>query len=106
MQSTGCTWTRDYNCHGQQGGRIGSARQDGTLGFKCCCKFKLWKKPARHNKVAKQCRNYIGATGCGWTKQYSCPGQLGGTSGLARRDGTLGYKCCCKHKLWQPSVAQ
>ena len=33
--------------------------------------------------------------GCGWTLQYSCPGQPRGSKGPAGDDGTEGYRCCC-----------
>ena len=33
--------------------------------------------------------------GCGWTVQYSCPGQPHGSKGLAGDDGSEGYRCCC-----------
>ena len=33
--------------------------------------------------------------GCGWTLQYSCPGQPRGIKGPARDDGSESYRCCC-----------
>ena len=33
--------------------------------------------------------------GCGWTLQYSCPGQPRGSKSVAGDDGSEGYRCCC-----------
>jgi len=41
------------------------------------------------------CGDYCSSTGCGWTKQYSCPWAPPGTSGHASNDGSVGYTCCC-----------
>ena len=40
--------------------------------------------------------------GCGWTLQYSCPGQPRGSKGYAGDDGSEGYRCCCGAQTHQP----
>ena len=42
------------------------------------------------------CSKYLADSGCGWTSDYSCPGQVGGSKGTASNDGSEGYKCCCE----------
>jgi lysophospholipase L1-like esterase len=47
------------------------------------------------------CDEYMGTTGCGWTKQFSCPGEPHGSDGSSSNDGTLGYTCCCAAGMWK-----
>mmetsp|Transcript_112259 Transcript_112259/g.362504 ORF Transcript_112259/g.362504 Transcript_112259/m.362504 type:complete len:194 (+) Transcript_112259:1076-1657(+) len=59
--------------------------------------------PARHvpdQPESQQCSSYMGTVGCGWTADFSCPGQDRGTKGRAHDDGSEGYKCCCTDGLW------
>eukprot|EP01052_Picozoa_sp_SAG31_P018292 SAG31_NODE_1291_length_8975_cov_26.197274_4_plen_272_part_00 len=45
---------------------------------------------------ARSCASYCVSTGCGWTKQFSCPWmKTPGTKGRAGDDGSVGYQCCC-----------
>jgi hypothetical protein len=53
--------------------------------------------------VAGECESYLRDTGCGWTKDYACPGKTG-VMGLASDDGTVGYRCCC-NGLATPTAA-
>ena len=53
--------------------------------------------------VAGECESYLRDTGCGWTKDYSCPGKTG-VLGMASDDGTVGYRCCC-NGLATPTAA-
>jgi len=39
--------------------------------------------------------------GCGWTRDYSCPGQQLGRKGRANADGSAGYRNCCLHGKWK-----
>jgi len=39
---TGCRWTKDYSCPDQKPGAKGNARDDGGVGYKCCCSFDMW----------------------------------------------------------------
>lgn len=40
-----CSWTSSWSCPTEQPpGKDGVASEDGTLGFRCCCKEQLWKK--------------------------------------------------------------
>merc|ERR1719230_566209 len=50
------------------------------------------------------CVEYMQNTGCGWTKEYNCPGQPAGSKDAAGDDGSDGYKCCCLQGLWQTVV--
>ena len=51
---------------------------------------------ANGTSTSAQCRELIyNGTGCGWTREYSCPGRPRGTQGVAMDDGTEGYRCCC-----------
>lgn len=52
----------------------------------------------------EQCAKYMIETGCEWTKEHSCPGQPEGRKGLAKEDDSLGYKCCCKEKMWEKNA--
>ena len=63
-------------------------------------------RPVRTSRVVglsklkpTQTRITVGITqcpgGCGWTLQYSCPGQPRGSKGPAGDDGTDGHRCCC-----------
>merc|ERR1712150_17168 len=96
MVETGCEWTLDYTCPGQRPTMqtVNPARDDGTLGYDCCCRQKLWKQ-------AGNCFQYMAEIGCNWTHQYSCPQQKLGSSGRANDDRTVGYACCCSKGLWQ-----
>jgi len=40
----GCSWTRDYSCPGQAWGRYGLAHDEGSRGYRCCCKLGLWRE--------------------------------------------------------------
>jgi len=42
--TTGCGWTRSWNCPGQDDGSDGAAKSDGSLGYKCCCEYKGWRR--------------------------------------------------------------
>jgi hypothetical protein len=53
--------------------------------------------------VAGECESYLRDTGCGWTKDYACPGKTGRV-GIASDDGTVGYRCCC-NGLATPTAA-
>merc|ERR1719436_1543311 len=46
MAGVGCGWTKKWNCPGQTGGPK-KARDDGSLGYCCCCldDWPLWKGP-------------------------------------------------------------
>lgn len=40
----GCAWTSHFNCPGQSPpGSGGEAKDDGNLGYQCCCGASLWK---------------------------------------------------------------
>jgi hypothetical protein len=52
----------------------------------------------------KSCKRYNVSVTCDWTKKWSCPGQPIGYKGTAEDDGSLGYKCCCSFKFWDPST--
>jgi len=51
--------------------------------------------PAGHSS---RCATYCTETGCGWTKQWSCPWEPVGTRGHASNDGSVGYDCCCVNR--------
>eukprot|EP00930_Biecheleria_cincta_P095172 TRINITY_DN87182_c0_g1_i1.p1 TRINITY_DN87182_c0_g1~~TRINITY_DN87182_c0_g1_i1.p1 ORF type:complete len:596 (-),score=102.24 TRINITY_DN87182_c0_g1_i1:190-1977(-) len=51
------------------------------------------------------CKVFMQTSGCGWTKQYNCPGQPAGTDGVASGVGTDGYECCCTLGLWKEGTA-
>jgi hypothetical protein len=95
MNSTGCRWTNSWSCPGQPLGSQGSAADDGTDGYDCCCNQGLWHT----------CGD-LGSSGCDWTKQYSCPGEptTSETVSPAASDGTLGYNCCCEQEYWKDWV--
>ena len=42
MSSSGCDWTARYSCPTQPAGSAGTASDDGTEGFDCCCSERLW----------------------------------------------------------------
>jgi hypothetical protein len=44
------------------------------------------------------CETYLATIGCGWTQEWSCPGELVGSSGIAQSDGSLGFTCCCSEE--------
>merc|ERR1719454_2382416 len=46
---------------------------------------------------AQDCQDYCGSRGCGWTTEWRCPwSPYEGTKGVATKDGTIGYHCCCE----------
>jgi len=106
LSETGCSWTSTWNCPGQSGG-VANATNDGTVGYKCCCKHGYWHdhsalvEPTHTSLQADtRCSEYVNSAGCGWTSSWNCPGQHGG-AGVASHDGTLGYECCCEHGWWR-----
>merc|ERR1740117_1123737 len=44
MSSTGCGWTSKFSCPNQQQGSRGSAQDDNTIGYGCCCGLNMWKQ--------------------------------------------------------------
>jgi len=52
LASTGCSWTQDHSCPGQPEGWSGVAGDDGSTGFKCCCKYEMWKEDVEALRVA------------------------------------------------------
>lgn len=40
----GCRWTESFSCPGQHLGKEGTAKDDGTLGYRCCCAYGGWKR--------------------------------------------------------------
>eukprot|EP00927_Polykrikos_kofoidii_P008514 TRINITY_DN13538_c0_g1_i1.p1 TRINITY_DN13538_c0_g1~~TRINITY_DN13538_c0_g1_i1.p1 ORF type:complete len:791 (-),score=111.55 TRINITY_DN13538_c0_g1_i1:202-2445(-) len=48
----------------------------------------------------KECGEYMHVTGCGWTSLLSCEGENKGAAGVASRDTSEGYRCCCELGLW------
>jgi len=42
MNEVGCSWSLDWNCPGQTGGR-GRVSYDASTGYKCCCLHELWR---------------------------------------------------------------
>ena len=42
-----------------------------------------------------------GAFECGWTADWSCPGQPQGNHGAAGNDGSHNYICCCDQGHWE-----
>merc|ERR1712194_507863 len=42
--TTGCGWTLSWHCPGQDDGSEGAAKSDGSLGYKCCCEYKGWRR--------------------------------------------------------------
>jgi len=111
MAEYGCGWTSSYSCPGQSPvGFNGLAQIDDSMGYKCCCTNGLWSEsattgqdlaPSSGISSAVQCTSYMNKHGCGWTSQYSCPGQAVGSAGVSHVDDSLGYKCCCLNKMWQ-----
>mmetsp|Transcript_108188 Transcript_108188/g.316384 ORF Transcript_108188/g.316384 Transcript_108188/m.316384 type:complete len:469 (-) Transcript_108188:176-1582(-) len=43
MAKTGCSWTAKWNCPGQARGSRGTAGNDGSQGFDCCCNLGMWR---------------------------------------------------------------
>jgi len=44
MAITGCDWTAERSCPGQQpAGSAGVAADDNSTGYECCCRRRLWK---------------------------------------------------------------
>jgi len=58
---------------------------------------------AQPPKPPDDCDKYMAETGCSWTAQFSCPGQLAGSDGTSSDDGTIGYVCCCARGHWKDS---
>lgn len=56
--------------------------------------------------VKQKCDAYMAKTGCGWTNEHACPGQphTRDYKDDADDDGSIGYKCCCVHKMWDSSA--
>lgn len=51
-----------------------------------------------------ECTNYMSQAGCGWTNQFSCPGQPAGNNGAAvdsRDANDVAFRCCCNYGLWK-----
>merc|ERR1712136_308018 len=88
-------WCNGNEVLGAVSGSQGSAADDGTHGYDCCCNQGLWHT----------CGD-LGSSGCDWTKQYSCPGEptTSETVSPAASDGTLGYNCCCEQEYWKDWV--
>eukprot|EP00929_Paragymnodinium_shiwhaense_P066503 TRINITY_DN3336_c0_g1_i3.p1 TRINITY_DN3336_c0_g1~~TRINITY_DN3336_c0_g1_i3.p1 ORF type:complete len:3781 (+),score=899.34 TRINITY_DN3336_c0_g1_i3:54-11396(+) len=40
---------------------------------------------------------------CGWTREFSCPGQPEGTAGQKGEDQSPEYSCCCGEEIWKLS---
>jgi hypothetical protein len=55
------------------------------------------------------CKDYMKDVGCGWTDEYSCPGQPHSANfkwsakddGTAGRDSSKGWTCCCVEEGWK-----
>ncbi|CAK0821300.1 unnamed protein product, partial [Prorocentrum cordatum] len=58
-------------------------------------------RDTRNASAEDACAEYLGSQGCGWTKNYGCPGQAKGASGDAEDDGSVGYLCCCTKEAWK-----
>jgi hypothetical protein len=76
----------------------------GCLRVRSDAGFSTYRKvlSGREAEAGKEkCNLYMLETGCGWTKELSCPGQSpGGTKGVANQE-TPGYECCCENGLWK-----
>jgi len=45
LSDTGCGWTASFGCPGQvPHGSLGEASDDGSLGYRCCCEYRLWRE--------------------------------------------------------------
>lgn len=95
MYSTGCDWTVKNRCPGQNSSNSGTAENDGSIGYTCCCRMEGWKRV---------CQDYMSQTGCGWTSEHSCPGQDQGSKGAAKADDSIGYLCCCEMNGWEQEM--
>merc|ERR1711865_1206631 len=56
MIGTGCGWTDDYNCPGEKSGAVGTATEDQSIGFNCCCARGFFSASADQVKQAQQSR--------------------------------------------------
>mmetsp|Transcript_82981 Transcript_82981/g.213823 ORF Transcript_82981/g.213823 Transcript_82981/m.213823 type:complete len:518 (-) Transcript_82981:129-1682(-) len=61
--------------------------------------------PAGSMKVSAVCDALMSTYGCGWTKDYNCPGQAPGAIGSAIDDGSDAYACCCRLGMWQDDAS-
>jgi hypothetical protein len=77
------------------------SREEG--GFKTYQKVESEQHQQQQAELDKgKCSDYMIETGCHWTKEYSCPGQVpAGTRGQAEDTGELGYECCCELGLFK-----
>jgi len=44
ISKIGCGWTWVNSCPGQKLGSGGLAQDDGSVGYKCCCAYEMWKE--------------------------------------------------------------
>eukprot|EP00928_Gymnodinium_smaydae_P061238 TRINITY_DN4536_c0_g1_i1.p1 TRINITY_DN4536_c0_g1~~TRINITY_DN4536_c0_g1_i1.p1 ORF type:complete len:580 (+),score=140.94 TRINITY_DN4536_c0_g1_i1:99-1838(+) len=52
----------------------------------------------------EQCAELLRGQGCAWTRKWHCPDQHAtGSRSPAKRDGSVGFACCCDLGLWQHS---
>merc|ERR1711907_225776 len=72
MASTGCSWTKEWNCRGENKGTVGEAGNDRTLGYRCCCEYGLWSERSPlvqellREARAEQHERWLAAPMLGW----------------------------------------